>query len=148
MLRAVLERCIEPSDELLDRDDRRHARLIAAVLLAVVPIGLITSALRLHVQPGFLPTFLSNLVVLLTLGGLGVLARTRHYRFAAGGASAMVVLAGALSGWRDASDSAWWAYEILGVLLATALIGLPGATLVAIFALACVFVEGMTDEVT
>jgi PAS domain S-box-containing protein len=113
-------RWTEPSTRIADPGERRSARLLAALILATIPLGFISATAQLLLVPGFASTFLIILAALLVLGAAYGLCRTVHWRLAGMIASLAPIVAGGLVGLTAAADPAWFAFMGMGTVLASA----------------------------
>jgi len=138
-LQGAWRRLTEPSPSLTDVGDRRSARLLASLLLVVMPLGLISAVAQLLTVPGFRAIFNLVLAALVGLAVAYALARTTRFRVAGIIASILPIVAGGAVGLLAPADPVWFAFVSLGPLLASAFLRAPqvagvGAVSVAITA--------------
>jgi signal transduction histidine kinase len=128
-LARAWERVVAPSPRLPDPADQIRARLLAALLAAIVGAGFLSGVVQLALVPGFLPTFVIMNVALAALAAAYVASRTRHYRVGGAIASLAPLVACLVVGATSPNDRVWYAFMTLGVLLASVFLSL-GATVV------------------
>ncbi|MCZ7543964.1 MAG: PAS domain S-box protein [Anaerolineae bacterium] len=127
-LNALVARLIEPVSSIQDPTQRREARLLASLLIALVIIGVVAEAAPLIVDPGIRQEVQANpfgtalsVTVIATLAALFFLSRTPRYRLAAA-LTVVVCWLGiftfAVRG-QSASDFYFLVYLILPVLFAS-----------------------------
>jgi len=80
MLWEKLTRLLEPDESLVDVADRHRARLMAAVILFVVPVGTFAVFLANVLEGRDLVTTAVELACLVCMGALFPLAKTVHFR--------------------------------------------------------------------
>jgi PAS domain S-box-containing protein len=135
-LHAAWRRLTEPSPALADVGDRRSARLLASLLLIVMPLGLASAVAQLLTVPGFRPTFNLVFAALVGLAVTYVLSRTARYRVAGLVASMLPIATGGAVGLSAPDDPVWFAFAALGPLLASAFLSAPQVAGVAAVAVA------------
>ena len=118
--RTFWQRLVDPSPRVLDVGDRQSARLLASLLLLVIPLGLISAVGQLLRRQDFDGTFAIILSALLALGAAYGFSRTARFRLAGITAASVPVLAGAAVGWSVPDDPVWFGFMVLGPLLASA----------------------------
>lgn len=126
---AAWQNLIEPS-EALDSDEHRHqARLLAALLLVIVPAGLFAATLQWILYPDFAPTFFTLLPALGLLVLAYVITRRGHYH--AGTALTCSVATAACYSvlWINPEDQAVFLYLLVPISLTTLLLGLRTAAI-------------------
>jgi signal transduction histidine kinase len=130
-LGRLWQRLVAPSPLLDDVTDQLRARLLAALLVVVVPVGFLSGLVQLALVPGFLPTFLVMSAALGVLA-LGYLAsRTRHYRVGGAFASLAPIAACLVVAALNPGDRVWYAFMSLSVLLGAVFLSLRATGMVA-----------------
>jgi PAS domain S-box-containing protein len=125
-------------DERVPADERRSAQLLSGLLFVLVTAGLASGFVQLAVVPGFWPTFVRMTGALAVLAGAYALSRTRRWKVAAGLAAIAPILATAAVGMSHPADRVWYAFSMIGVLLATTFLSWRVAASVGLFALATI----------
>jgi PAS domain S-box-containing protein len=123
-------RLTEPSAEIVDRADRRTARLLSTILLLLAPLGLLSALLQLDgSSPGGLQVAIAAAVVAILLTYR--LSRTRHFRVA-GAVTSLIPTAGGLGVLAvDTSDPGWFAFMALNPALGTLLVPIRWSVVIA-----------------
>jgi signal transduction histidine kinase len=125
------EALVEPRGPA-DAESRRSARLLATLLVLLIPMGVASALIQLALVPGFLPTFMAMIVALAVLSVAYALARTGRVQAGAlltvGAISAACL--GAVS--FNAEERLSPAFLLLAILLASALLPLRHALALAL----------------
>ena len=124
-------RLTEPAAELTTVSARERARWLASLLVVRVPVGFISGLVQLATIPGFAPTFAMMCGALAILTATYAAVRIRYYRVGAWVASLTPVAACAGVGANNPGDQVWYAFMLIGVLLASMLLTLAEACIVA-----------------
>jgi signal transduction histidine kinase len=74
---------VEASPALVEQPARRKAQLLSAFLVVVLPFGVLSSGIRLGLDPGYGPAFQFQAPIYGLLVGVYLLSRTRHSSWAA-----------------------------------------------------------------
>jgi PAS domain S-box-containing protein len=119
---AFWTRLVEPASSVEDPGDRRTARLLATLLVVLVPLGLASAVLQLVFVPGFLPIFVAILVALAFLAVAYVLSRGPHHRAGAIVTTVVVTLASLASALAGPRPDVSLSFLLLGPLLASFLL--------------------------
>lgn len=120
LIRKLAGALVAPAAEVRDEADRRRASLLAAILLALLALGLASGLLQLALVPGFLHTFVSMLAALGIIAGAYWTSRTRRFRMAAWVACLAPVGACFAIVAMNPDDDVAGPFMLLGVLLASA----------------------------
>ena len=64
----------------MDLESQRSSRLLASLLVVLIPLGLVSGLIQLLLVPGFRPTFLAMCAALTVLSGVYGIARLGHYQ--------------------------------------------------------------------
>jgi len=133
-LRGVWEWLVEPPPTVVEADERRNARILAALLICVIVLGSAAQVVQLLCVPGYFPTFVA---IAAAIGALAVAyLLVRRARIVAGAR----VLAGTLTLSSLASAAVGptsqvsLAFVALGPLVATLLLRLGDAIVVGALA--------------
>jgi hypothetical protein len=131
-------RLVEPGPDLAEPGERRRARLLAALLVVLVPAGLLSGLVQLAFVPDFAGTFglMVGALSILFVAWLG--SRGAHYRLSALAASAAPVAACIGVAALNPDDRVWYAFMMIGVLLATLFLTTRMAALVGMGTFAAV----------
>lgn len=131
-LRRLWFRWTEPSAKIVDVGDRRSARLLATLLLAVIFIGFLSAVIQVFTVEGFVLPFLVIMGALLLIGICYRMSRTVHYHIAGLVASLVPIVASGVVGLVSPSDPAWFAFMSLGPVLASAVLSPRYVTVVGL----------------
>ncbi len=121
----------DPAASVVGADERRQARLLAALLLALLPSAIVSVAVQAFVVPVFWPTLRVVLVAITLSLGAYALSRTRHHRRGAVVLTATVCAASIAVPLSNPADFIAFAFPVVGVLLACVLLSLRAAAIVA-----------------
>lgn len=131
-LPGLWARLTEPSGEIKKPDERRRVRLLLSVLVVIIALGLGSGLAQLVLVAGFLATFLTILAGIGVLTLAYVLVRSGRYEpgafitcFAPTAASLAVLLV-------NPADTAAFAYFLVGVVLASMLLGIRAAASISV----------------
>jgi signal transduction histidine kinase/CheY-like chemotaxis protein len=122
---------VTPTAGVQNEADRRQARLLASILLALLTLGLGTGLLQLALVPGFLETFSHMLAALAIIAGAYWASRTRLYRPAAWVACLAPIGACFAIVATNPDDLVAGPFMLLGVLLASAFLNARATVSVA-----------------
>jgi signal transduction histidine kinase len=119
--------------------ERRTARLLACLLLALTALGLAVAFAQLALVPNFRGTFVYIACAISVLGLAYVASRTHFYRISAMVACAVPVVACLAVGARNPDDHVWYAFMLIGVIFASVFFEIKVAVLaaLAVFAALC-----------
>ena len=131
MLASAWRRLTEPFPQVRAPDERRQARFLAALLVVLMPLGMLSATVQLLLVPGFAPTFVAIAIALGVLGYAYVLSRTARYRRGATLAVGTISLACFSSVTTNPRDVMAPAFLLLGVLIAKTLLGMRATAIVA-----------------
>ncbi len=134
---------VEPAPSVAEPDQRRQAQLLAGLLVSVVPLGLLLSIIPIVVErPGFSvfldPEFQVTLAAVVFSAIAYAASRTRYYKLAAVfvlNMGSLAIFAAAIPD-TGAVSMNLLIYVILPILLASALLSLRAATIIAALNLA------------
>jgi PAS domain S-box-containing protein len=124
-------RFTEPLPQVRSPEERRHARFLAALLVVLMPLGAVSAIVQLLLVPGFAPTFVAIGSAMGVLGIAYALSRTARYRLGAMLAVGTISLACFASIATNPRDVMAPAFLLLGVLIATNLLGMQATVIVA-----------------
>ena len=137
-MHAWWDTLVAPSESLVEAADRDRARMLAVLLLLLLVGGLTSGWVQLLLVANFAPTFRVMSVGLAGVSLAYALSRTKHYRAAALLASTGVIAACVAVGLRSPDDRVWYAFMMIGVLLASSFLSVRAAAAVALLAFATV----------
>lgn len=133
-LAALGERATRPSEAVTEVGARRQARLLASLLLAIIPVGVVSAVEQLVTRPGFAGRFAVIACALAALLLAYLLSRTRYLMWASLIASATPIVASAAIALIAPDDPGWFAFITLGVVLGSIFLHFPQAVAVAALA--------------
>ena len=131
LLQRLARALVVPTAGVRDEADRRRARLLASILLALLTLGLGTGLLQLALIPGFLATFINMLAALTIIAGAYWASRTRLFRAAAWVACLAPIGACFAIVATNPDDLVAGPFMLLGVLLASAFLNARATVAVA-----------------
>ncbi len=131
---------IEPSPNVADRSDRRTAQLLSTILLLLAPLALLSGLLQVISggSTNSVQITLAAAVVMIVLTYL--LSRTRHFRVAGALTSLIPTAAGLGVLAANPDDPGWFAFMALSPALATLLVPIRWALILALVNLTGVIV--------
>jgi signal transduction histidine kinase len=118
--------------------EQRSAQLLAAVLFVLIVVGSGSGIIQLVAVPNFWPTFVT---MMFALGALAVaygISRTRRWRIAAVIASVIPIGATAWISASNPHDRVWYAFMMIGVLVATTFLPVGAAAGIGLLALSSI----------
>jgi C4-dicarboxylate-specific signal transduction histidine kinase len=134
MSRQLWERLVDPPPTVLEPDERRQGRLLAALLVAVIGLGALSQAVQLALVPGYLPTFVAIAVALLALVVAYALVRRGRTLAAARVLTLTITIASLVSAAVGPASGVSLAFVFLGPLVATLLLRFGDALVVVAIA--------------
>jgi signal transduction histidine kinase len=139
---------IAPSPLLTDVADRRHAELLAALVLTILLLGAVSGVLQWLLVPRFAGTLARMSVVLVLLAVAYALSRTRRYRAAAVLAALLPAAGCFLVAIDNPADHVWYGFCLLGVVVSAALLPVRQALGIALVIIAgvvavCLAIESL-----
>jgi signal transduction histidine kinase len=142
---------IAPSPSLTDVADRRHAELLAALVLTIVLLGTVSGVVQWLLVPRFAGTLARMLGALTLLTVAYALSRTHRYRAAAVLAALLPAAACYLVAIDNPADHVWYGFCLLGVVVSAALLPVRQAVTIALVIVAgvvavCLAIESLRES--
>ena len=120
----------EPVATLQASEHRRQARLLASLLVILIPLGLLSITVQLLIVPNFLATFLIVLGGLIVLTLAYLLSRTKYYRLGAVLVSIIPTVVCITTLLIMPTDVMAFGYLLIGVLLSSMFLSIRSTALV------------------
>jgi hypothetical protein len=139
---------IAPSPSLTDVADRRHAELLAALVLTIVLLGTVSGVVQWLLVPRFGGTLARMSIALALLTGAYAVSRTRRYRAAAVLAALLPAAACYMVAIDNPADQVWYGFCLVGVVVSAALLPVRQAAGIALVIIAgvvaiCLAIESL-----
>jgi PAS domain S-box-containing protein len=131
MMGRSLGALVEPACAVARGDDRRDARLLATVLIAIVCLGTGSAFAQLAFVPGFFPSFCVIVAAMAVLLAAYALSRTVHFRLGAAIAVMVCILACFATLASNPTDATAPAFMVIPVLVASTFLPLRAAAVMA-----------------
>lgn len=132
------ERLVAPHPAVTEIGERRRAQLLSTLLLIIIGLGLASGVVQLATIPSFVSTFIVMLGALVVLFLAYVLSRSAHPSAAAWVASLAPIAACIAVAVENPDDRVWYAFMMVGVLLASVFLSPRAAATVGAIAVASV----------
>ena len=127
----IWQRLTEPATALQKAAEQRQARLLASILVGLIPLGTLSITIQLFTVPNFAPTFRAVFlgIVILTIAYL--LSRTVQYRWGAGLAAVIPAIASLLTIIANPADMIAFGFLLFGILLGSMFLSLRATIFLA-----------------